>query len=400
MKEGGAEIFFSHEAGVFGTSCNSSERGKPMADARRRQPDFLLFLAVMGLVTLGIIMVYSASQYMAADSDINDSFYFLKKQCLWAAIGTAVMLLMIRLDLRFLKKLAWPGLIAAVGFLLLVKLGAGVASLGAERTLSLGPIHFQPSEFAKLALVLFFAYNMNRQRDRMDTFLWGFLPQIAVCGLLTGLIMLQPDLGTSVALVGTAFLMMMAGGVKYRYLISMILFGVILVAAAIWLEPFRMARFTAFMDPWADAQGYGFQTVQSLIAIGSGGITGVGLGNGSSKWYYLPEVHTDFIFALIGEELGLIGTVFTVFLFAVFVWRGIRIAVHSEDSFQSLLALGLTAMIGVQTLINVFVASGMMPVTGIALPFISYGGSSLVFTMMAVGVLLNLSTRLPKGEIG
>ena len=234
----------------------------------------------------------------------------------------------------------------------------------------------------------------------METFLWGFLPQIAVCGLLTGLIMLQPDLGTSVALVGTAFLMMMAGGVKYRYLISMILFGVILVAAAIWLEPFRMARFTAFLDPWADAQGYGFQTVQSLIAIGSGGITGVGLGNGSSKWYYLPEVHTDFIFALIGEELGLIGTVFTVFLFAVFVWRGIRIAVHSEDSFQSLLALGLTAMIGVQTLINVFVASGMMPVTGIALPFISYGGSSLVFTMMAVGVLLNLSTRLPKGEIG
>ncbi|MGN0962847.1 MAG: FtsW/RodA/SpoVE family cell cycle protein [Clostridia bacterium] len=140
--------------------------------------------------------------------------------------------------------------------------------------------------------------------------------------------------------------------------------------------------------------------MQSLIAIGSGGITGVGLGNGSSKWYYLPEVHTDFIFALIGEELGLIGTIFTVFLFAVFVWRGIRIAIHGEDPFQSLLALGLTAMIGVQTLINVFVASGMMPVTGIALPFISYGGSSLVFTMMAVGVLLNLSTRLPKGEIG
>ena len=234
----------------------------------------------------------------------------------------------------------------------------------------------------------------------MGSFLHGFLPQIAVCGLLTGLIMLQPDLGTSVAIVGTAFLMMMAGGVKYRYLFSMVLLGVVLVAAAIWLEPFRMARFTAFLDPWADAQGYGFQTVQSLIAIGSGGVTGVGLGNGSSKWYYLPEVHTDFIFALIGEELGLIGTVFTVFLFAVFVWRGVRIAVHSEDSFQSLLALGLTSMIGVQTLINVFVATGMMPVTGIALPFISYGGSSLMFTMMAVGVLLNLSTRLPKGDIG
>ncbi|MBR5329586.1 MAG: FtsW/RodA/SpoVE family cell cycle protein, partial [Firmicutes bacterium] len=181
--------------------------------------------------------------------------------------------------------------------------------------------------------------------------------------------------------------------------IAMILLGVCLMALAIVLEPFRMARFTAFLDPWADARGYGFQTVQSLIAIGSGGITGVGLGNGSSKWYYLPEVHTDFIFALIGEELGLIGTVFTVFLFAVFVWRGIRIAATAESSFESLLAMGITAMIGVQTLINIFVATGMMPVTGIALPFISYGGSSLVFTMMAVGVLLNLSTRLPKGDV-
>lgn len=371
-----------------------------MTDARRRQPDFILFLAVMGLVTLGIIMVYSASQYMAADSAINDSFYFLKKQCLWAVIGTAVMFFMMKLDLGFLQKLAWPGLIAAVVLLVLVKLGAGVSSLGAERTISLGPIHFQPSEFAKLALILFFAYNMSRMGNRTATFRYGFLPQIAVCGLLTGLIMLQPDLGTSVALVGIAFLMMMAGGVKYRYLFSMVILGVVLVVVAIWLEPFRMARFTAFLNPWADAQGYGFQTVQSLIAIGSGGITGMGLGNGSSKWYYLPEVHTDFIFALIGEELGLIGTIFTVFLFAVFVWRGVRIAMHSEDSFQSLLALGLTAMIGVQTLINVFVATGMMPVTGIALPFISYGGSSLMFTMMAVGVLLNLSTRLPKGDIG
>ena len=366
--------------------------------AFRRQPDFLLFLAVMGLVTLGIIMVYSASSYMAADS-VNDGSYFLKKQCIWAILGFAVMFLMLRLDIAFLKKLAWPGIICAVVLLVLVKVGAGVASLGAERTISLGPIHFQPSEFAKLALVLFFAYNMSRVGEKAATFRYGFLPQMALCALVTGLIMLQPDLGTSVAIVGTAFLMMMAGGVKARYLIAMILLGVCLVALAIVLEPFRMARFTAFLDPWADARGYGFQTVQSLIAIGSGGITGVGLGNGSSKWYYLPEVHTDFIFALIGEELGLIGTVFTVFLFAVFVWRGIRIAATAESSFESLLAMGITAMIGVQTLINIFVATGMMPVTGIALPFISYGGSSLVFTMMAVGVLLNLSTRLPKGDV-
>ncbi len=372
-----------------------------MTEPRRRQPDFLLFLAVMGLLTLGMIMVYSASQYMAADSSaINDSFYFLKKQCLWAAIGLAVLFVITRLDLGFLPKLAWPGLILAVVLLVLVKAGAGVASLGAERTISLGPIHFQPSEFAKLALVLFFAYNMSRRPEFAATFTHGFLPQVGVLAVLCGLIMLQPDLGTSVALVGTAFLMMLAGGVKYRYLIALVCCGVVLVAVAIVLEPFRMARFTAFLDPWADARGYGFQTVQSLIAIGSGGITGVGLGNGSSKWYYLPEVHTDFIFALIGEELGLIGTVFTLLLFAVFVWRGLRIALYCEDGFFSLLAVGLTALTGVQTLINFFVATGMMPVTGIALPFISYGGSSLVFTLMAVGVLLNISTRIPKGELG
>ncbi|MBQ1252413.1 MAG: FtsW/RodA/SpoVE family cell cycle protein [Firmicutes bacterium] len=193
---------------------------------------------------------------------------------------------------------------------------------------------------------------------------------------------------------------------KYRpqtfddVLVAMVLLGIVLVAVAIVLEPFRMARFTAFLDPWEDAQGYGFQTVQSLIAIGSGGILGAGLGNGSSKWYYLPEVHTDFIFALIGEELGLLGTVFTVMLFAIVIWRGIRIAMLSEDRFRSLLALGITACIGVQALINIFVATGMMPVTGIALPFISYGGSSLVFTLTAVGLLLNLSTCLPKGDIG
>ncbi|MEG1336336.1 MAG: putative lipid II flippase FtsW, partial [Clostridiales bacterium] len=322
---------------------------------------------------------------------------YLKKQCMWAAIGIAVMILMLKTDYMFFKKLAWPGLIAGVLCLIMVKVGVGAGALGAERSIVLGPIHFQPSEFAKLALILFFAYNMNKCGEKMNSFTVGFLPHIGILAVFCGLIMLQPDLGTSVALVGTAFLMMLGGGVKYRYLISMVVGGCFLVILAIWLEPFRMSRFTAFLDPWADPLGYGFQTVQSLIAIGSGGFTGVGLGAGGSKWYYLPEVHTDFIFALIGEELGFIGTVFTVLLFGVFVWRGIRIALTLEDSFGALLALGITSMVGVQTLINVFVATGMMPVTGIALPFISYGGSSLLFTLAAAGVLLNLSAYMPKG---
>ena len=358
-----------------------------------------LLLALI-LLGVGLLMLLSAN-YPSAYFKTGNPYYYFQRQAIFAVAGLLGMLFVSKLDYDQWRH--WAVLMLLVSFLLLgAVLVPKIGSLrnNARRWIEFKGVHFQPSEFAKLAMVLFFAYNMSRDPKRNGTFLYGFLPQIAVCGLLAGLIMLQPDLGTAVALVGTAFLMMLSGGIKYRYLITMILCGAVLVAVAIILEPFRMARFTAFLDPWQDAQGYGFQTVQSLIAIGSGGVTGAGLGNGSSKWYYLPEVHTDFIFSLIGEELGLIGTVFTLFLFAVFVWRGLRIAILSEEPFFSLLAMGITAMIGVQTLINFFVATGMMPVTGIALPFISYGGSSLVFTLLATGILLNLSTRLPKGDIG
>ncbi len=370
-----------------------------MAELRlkKRQPDFLLLLAFVGLLVIGLIMVFSASQYIAGDGPTEDGLYYLKLQAKWAVLGIAAMFLMMKLDYRVLKKLAVPGLITAIILLLLVKIGPSASALGAERTLVLGPIHFQPSEVAKIALILFFAYNMSRNQDVMGNFKEGFLYHFSVLAVLCVLIMLQPDLGTCVALVGAAFLMMVAGGVRPRWLVTMVLTGCAMVALAIILEPFRMKRFTAFLDPWADSLGYGFQTVQSLIAIGSGGLTGTGLGAGASKWYYLPEVHTDFIFSIIGEELGFIGAVFTVLLFALLVWRGLRVALSVEDNFASLLALGITVTIGVQTMINLFVATGMMPVTGIALPFISYGGTSLLITMASVGVLLNLSCYMPKG---
>ena len=300
-----------------------------------------------------------------------------------------------RLDPAVWAKWAWPVYGVGAALLLLVAAGAGVSSLGAERTLALGPVPFQPSEAAKIGLVFVLARWYSRSPKENASFGRGFLLPLLLCGAPVGLIMVQPDLGTAVTLTGTAFLMMAAAGARPRYLAAMVVLGVLLVAAAIALEPFRAARFTAFLDPWQDPQGYGFQTVQSLIAIGSGGVTGVGLGGGSAKWYYLPEVHTDFIFALIGEELGLIGAAFTVTLFAAVLWRGLRIALGSEDLFLSLLAFGLTAEIGVQAFINFFVATGMMPVTGIALPFISYGGSSLVFSLAAVGVVLAVSRRLP-----
>ncbi len=370
-----------------------------MAELRlkKRQPDFLLLLAFVGLLVVGLVMVFSASQYIAGDGPTEDGLYFLKLQAKWAVLGIGVMFLTMKIDYRVLKKLAVPGLIGAIVLLLLVKIGPSASALGAERTLVIGPIHFQPSELAKIALILFFAYNMSRRQHLMGNFREGFLHHFLILAVFCVLIMLQPDLGTCVALVGAAFLMMVAGGVKPRWLLAMVLTGCALVALAIVMEPFRMKRFTAFLNPWADPQGYGFQTVQSLIAIGSGGIAGTGLGAGGSKWYYLPEVHTDFIFSIIGEELGFIGAVFTVALFALLVWRGLRIALSVEDSFASLLAMGITVMIGVQTMINLFVATGMMPVTGIALPFISYGGTSLLITMAFIGVLLNLSCYMPKG---
>lgn len=365
---------------------------------KKRQPDFLLLLAFAGLLVVGLIMVFSASQYMAGDSSATqDGLYYLKLQAKWALLGIGVMVLVIRMDYRSLKKLAVPGLIIALIFLLLVKIGPSASALGAERSLVLGPIHFQPSELAKIALVLFFAYNMSKNQAVMGNFKEGFLYHFGILAVFCLLIMLQPDLGTCVALVGACFLMMVAGGVRPKYLLTMILAGCFMVGVAILLEPFRMKRFTAFLNPWADAQGYGFQTVQSLIAIGSGGLTGTGLGAGGSKWYYLPEVHTDFIFSIIGEELGFIGAVFVVALFGLLIWRGLRVALSVEDSFASLLALGITVMIGVQTMINLFVATGLMPVTGIALPFISYGGTSLLITMASVGLLLNLSCYMPKG---
>ncbi len=366
---------------------------------QRTSPDLPLFLAVAALLTLGVVMVYSASQYMAADSAIDDGLYYLKRQCLWAAIGLTILFILLKIDPKKLEKWALPSLIFAVLCLVAVKIAFGASALGAERSIALGPFHFQPSEAAKLSLVLFFASWYGKNLKNNETLLKGFLLPLGICGVIVALIMLQPDLGTTATILATAFLLMCAAGVKFRYLLFMVFSGCALVVTAIVLEPFRMARFTAFLDPWADPQGYGFQTVQSLIAIGSGGITGVGLGNGGAKWYYLPEVHTDFIFALIGEELGLIGTVFTVLLFAVIIWRGLRIALFCDDLFLSLLAFGLTALLGTQTLINFFVASGMMPVTGIALPFISYGGSSLLFSLADIGILLSISTTIPKGDL-
>ncbi|HHW43030.1 MAG TPA: putative lipid II flippase FtsW [Desulfotomaculum sp.] len=360
---------------------------------RRRPPDFVLFLTVLMLLSVGIIMVFSSSYYYAMFPPFNNPFHFLVRQLIWAAIGLTLMFVMMNYDYRNLKRWA-PGLLG-LAFLLLAAVlipGVGVAKLGAQRWLNLGPFSFQPSEFAKLCLIIFTAFGLSRRPDRINDFRRGILPYLILMALAAGLIMLQPDLGTAVTLCATIVLMLFAAGAPMVYLGLLGALGVAAAGAAIWLEPYRMRRFWAFLDPEKDLSGAGWQILNSLMSLGSGGLLGTGLGQGRhSKFLYLPERQTDFIFAVIGEELGFIGACLVIILFVIFIWRGLKVAITSPDPFGSILAAGIVAGVGIQAIINIGVVTSSLPVTGITLPFVSFGGTSLVFTLMGVGVLLNIS---------
>ncbi|RPF46781.1 stage V sporulation protein E [Thermodesulfitimonas autotrophica] len=356
----------------------------------RRPPDFLLFLTVLGLLSVGLVMVFSASEY-AALVRFNDTFYFFKRQLLYSFLGLGAMFYFLNYDYHNFRRFA--GLLLALSFFLLLLVllpGVGHSSHGAQRWLKFGPLTLQPSEVIKFGIVVFTAYGLSRvpggiRRAR------EILPYLGITCAAALLILLQPDLGTAMALAGTVFVMLFCAGAPLSALGVTGLGGVAAALAAIYMEPYRWRRLLAFLDPWKDPQGSGFHIIQSLYAIGSGGLFGVGLGQGKQKFLYLPEQHTDFIFAVIGEELGFIGGAFVILLFIIFIWRGLRIALYAPDAFGSFLAAGITAGIGLQALINIGVVTGSMPITGIPLPLISYGGTSLVFTLAAIGVLLNIS---------
>jgi len=359
--------------------------------AKRSSPDFVLFLTVMSLLSLGVVMVFSASEYNTLVL-YNDSFFFFKRQLVWALLGLTAMFVMMNYDYRRLKNYFLPILIIAFITLVLVLIpGVGKEVNGARRWIAAGPLTFAPAEFVKLSIIIFTAYGLARQKDRVGQFSKGVLPYLAVMTLAAGLIMLQPDLGTTLSLAGIVFAMLFAAGARTAHLGGIAAAGVAAVALAIALEPYRMKRFLAFLDPWADPRGDGFHIIQGLYAIGSGGLFGLGLGQSKQKFLYLPETHTDSIFAIIGEELGFIGASLVIMLFILFVWRGLKIAVTSQDPYASLLATGVTAWVGVQAIINIGVMTGSLPFTGIPLPFISSGGTSLLFTMTGVGILLNIS---------
>ena len=358
---------------------------------------------VIALAAIGVVMVYSASSIVAGDR-LGDPAFFLKRQALWVALGVAALLVTQRIHYATFRRFVPLLLLVSVVSLVLVLVpGIGRVAGGARRWISLGgPLSFQPSESAKLVLALYLANFLANRGPALGEFGRGVLPPVLVTALMFGLVLLQPDLGTAILLGLLTLTMLFMAGARMRHLFGLAVVGAPGVALAILGEEYRRRRILAFLDPWADPQGAGFHIIQSLLALGSGGLFGVGLGGSRQKYFYLPERHTDFIFSILGEELGLIGTVSVLLLFGLVAYRGFRIARSAPTRYAGLLAAGLTAMIVSQAVINIGVAIGMLPITGVPLPFLSFGGSSLIFTMIAVGILLNISeyTNFNKGGHG
>lgn len=357
---------------------------------KKGPPDFILFITCLTLIGIGLVMVFSSSA-IRANISYGDAYYFFRKQFIWALISLVVMVVVMKFNIARLKDFANPLMIIALVCLALVITPVGIEANGASRWLGVGAINFSPAELAKLAMVLFMAKSLEGNLDNINSFKTGVLPYVLVMGVVCALIMKQPDLGTSIAIAGTVFFLLLVSGVRWSHLFCLGITGVIAVAGAIAAEPYRKERFIAFLNPWKYASDEGFQTIQSLYALGSGGLFGMGLGRSRQKFFYLPEPHTDFIYSILGEELGFIGAFLVIILFLLFAWRGYKIAINAPDNFSSILAAGITTMIIFQAAINIGVVSGALPVTGITLPFISYGGSSLLFTMVGVGILLNIS---------
>jgi cell division protein FtsW len=358
---------------------------------RKLVPDMWLFATMVVLLSIGIVMVYSASAIMAADR-FHDPYFFLKKQLFWALLGSICLLGALRVDYRRLEKLQWPILVVAGVLLVLVLVPPFAQPInGTRRWLRLGPVSFQPAELAKLALVVYLAAYLARRRDELTDFRRGVVPPLAVAGALAMLVLVQPDLGNCLTLIVVTFGLLFLAGGRVRHLMLLLAPALPLLLLAIWVAPYRLRRVTAFLDPWADPRGGGFQIIQSWLALGGGGVFGRGIGESKQKLFYLPESHTDFIFAVIGEELGFAGAAAVLALFVVLIWRGLRVGVRAPDAFGAYLALGITVLIATQTLVNLGVVTGSLPTKGLPLPFISFGGSALLMTMLSVGVLLNIS---------
>ncbi|HWP59632.1 MAG TPA: putative lipid II flippase FtsW [Candidatus Acidoferrales bacterium] len=355
--------------------------------------DGWIFFAVFTLLGIGVVMVLSTS-YLYAEERFLDGFYFFRKQMIAVGLGLTALCVCVVLPLAALRRLnlALLGLALLTLVLVLVP-GVGVARGGAQRWLPLAGFSFQPAEFAKLALIVYMADSLARKGTKVETFKFGVLPYLIVGGLFLALIVLEPDLGASFVLGLILFFMLFIAGVRVGHLLCLIAAAMPLLALVILGAPYRVQRLMAFFDPWKEPEKGGFQMIQSFIAFGSGQLWGRGLGESRQKLFYLPEAHTDFIFSVIGEELGLVGALTVLGLFGVIIVRGFRLAAQIEDPFGQYLAFGLTALLGLQASIHMAVVMGLVPTKGLVLPFISYGGSAMVVNLTAAGMLLNLSRR-------
>jgi cell division protein FtsW len=358
--------------------------------ARKLKSDKLLFTATVLLVCTSVVMVYSASAFVAMET-YQDPYLYLFKQGTWALLGLALVPVMMRIDYRTYRQPAviWTGL--AVVLVALVAVLFGHARNGANRWLAIGSLGIQPSELAKIVVILFIAALLERRMDRIDEPAYALLPIGIVLGVIVALILREPDLGTSVSIVVIAAVMIFAAGIDYRYVAAVVLAALPALYFLLAFSDYRWRRVMAFLNPWAVPLGDGFQMIQSMIAVGTGGITGRGLMAGVQKLFYLPEPHNDFIYAVIAEELGLIGASIVVACFCVITWRGLRASLRAPDRFGSFLALGLTTMVAFQAFFNISVVLGLLPTKGIPLPFVSYGGSSLLINLIGMGILLNVS---------
>jgi cell division protein FtsW len=355
--------------------------------------DYMILIPVICLVGLGLVFVFSASSHLA-EHRLGDNYFYLKRQALFCILGFVFMILAKNIPYKIYSKAAYPLLLVSSCLLILLFIpGFGHKVGGASRWLKLAGFSFQPSELAKFSLAIYMAYSMAKKGSDMRSFSKGLLPHLLVAGAFMLLIVLQPDLGTAVIIGFWVVILLFVGGVNFLHLFSLLL---VCAPVLIWLilhADYRLKRWWAFINPWDDPKGIGFQIIHSFLAFGSGGIFGTGLGNSKQKLFYLPEAHTDFILSIAGEELGFLGVSLIIALFGILVMRGIKVSLNAPDLYSSYLAFGLTLLIGLQVIVNIGVVMGLLPTKGLTLPLMSYGGSSLVLNLLAIGILLNISSR-------
>ena len=365
--------------------------------ARKLKSDKVLFVATILLVGVSIVMVYSASAPVALQR-YGKASMFLIKQSTWALIGLSMLGVVMRVDYRTYRQPAFIWTCLGVVALALVAVLFSPPVNNARRWFGIAGIGVQPSELAKLAAIFFIAALLERRMQRINEIKYALAPIALVVMALFGLIILEPDFGTSMSLIFITMVMVFAAGLSYTYIIGAVLCGLPPIAFLVMGTAYRRQRVLTFLDPWRDPLGAGFQIIQSLIAVGTGGVWGKGLMNGVQKLFYLPEPHTDFIYSVIAEELGLVGATAVLICFCIITWRGLRVALHAPDTFGAFLALGLTAMIAVQAFFNISVVLGLLPTKGIPLPFVSNGGSSLLINLIGMGILLNVSQHASSAE--